>query len=158
MKNEDEIARMTVAAQVAAVGQQTARLLSVAGADELAVFGAVRSKMEQCAGIRIAFAGELLTGVERSSRLGISIATREIHDGDPVICDLAPRVNGYWGDSCSAFVVGGAPEKDYERMYKAAHETLRLAVAELRPGLRVCGFDASLREFMKGQGYAYLVG
>mgnify|MGYP003674188001 CR=1 FL=1 len=155
IKSAAECARMTVSAQVAAIGQMEARKLSQPGSDEMAVFGAVRSKMEQAAGQRIAFAGEYITGIGRSAKLGEAIAPRRIETGDPVICDLAPRVNGYWGDSCTAFIAGGAPSDAYRAMYSAARETLDLAISELRPGLRACDFDATLRTHMKGLGYAY---
>lgn len=155
VKTETEIVRMQFAAQVAAAGQNEARRLSVPGADEMAVFGGVRSKMEQVAGSRVAFAGEYITGVERSAQLGSPIAPRAVLYGDAVICDLAPRVAGYWGDSCTAFIVGGAPSEAYEKMYDAAKETLDLAISELRPGLRACDFDKQLRAHMKGLGYEY---
>lgn len=155
VKTDAEALHMSFAAKVAAAGQIETRLLSIPGADEMAVFGAVRSKMEQVAGARVAFAGEYITGIDRSAQLGTPIGPRLIQNGDPVICDLAPRVNGYWGDSCTAFVVGGAPSEAYERMYNAAKETLDLAISELRPGLRACDFDAQLRAHMKGLGYEY---
>lgn len=155
VKNEKEVALMAIAASVAAAGQREARLLSVPGACELDVFGRIRSKMEVMSNARCPLAGEYITGVDRTSQLGLPLAARIIENGDPVVCDLAPRVSGYWGDSCSAFVVGGEPSGDYERMYDAAKSTLDLAISELRPGLRVCDFDATLRAHMKAQGYEY---
>lgn len=150
-----ELERMKRAAEVAAIGQSEARRLSVPGADELAVFGGIRSKMEQAAGHRVAFAGEYLTGVVHSSTLGQPIGPRIMQDGDPIICDLAPRVNGYWGDSCNGFVVGPKASDAFRRLHAAAKETLELAQVELRPGIRVCDFDARLRAHMKGLGYTY---
>ncbi len=155
VKSAVEIEKMTRAAQVAAIGQAEARRLSVPGADELEVFGGIRSKMEQAAGQRIAFAGEYLTGIEHSSTLGRPIGRRTLQDGDPIICDLAPRVNGYWGDSCNGFVVGNTASEGFRALHAAAKETLELAVSELRPGLRVCDFDATLRAHMKSLGYSY---
>ncbi|MCR9138453.1 MAG: M24 family metallopeptidase [Alphaproteobacteria bacterium] len=155
VKNEDEVTHMAFAAKVAAAGQNEARRLSVPGACEMDNFGRIRSKMEVMSNARCALAGEYITGVDRTSQLGLPISDRIIEAGDPVVCDLAPRVAGYWGDSCSAFVVGGEPTAEYERMYDAAKNTLELAIAELRPGLRVCDFDAKLRAHMKGLGYEY---
>ena len=155
VKSAAEAVKMTRAAEVAAIGQAEARRLSVAGADEMAVFGGIRSKMEQAAGQRIAFAGEYISGADRSAQLGLPIAPRTIAEGDPIICDLAPRVNGYWGDSCNGFVAGGSASDEFRRLHATAKETLELAVSELRPGLRVCDFDAKLRAHMKASGYEY---
>jgi hypothetical protein len=27
-------------------------------------------------------------------------------EGEPILCNLAPRANGYWGDSCNTIFVG----------------------------------------------------
>ncbi len=155
VKNDAEVALMTNAAQVAAAGQKEARRLSVPGACEMENFGHVRSAMEVMANARCPLAGEYITGVDGTSRLGTPISDRTLENGDPVLCDLAPRVAGYWGDSCSAFIVGGEPVDAYRRMYDAAKSTLDLAIAELRPGLRACDFDATLRAHMKGMGFEY---
>lgn len=64
-------------------------------------------------------------------------------------------MNGWWGDSCAAWVVGGAPSDAYDRMHAAAAAALDLAIAETRPGLRVCDLDRSLRDHMAAQGYTY---
>lgn len=155
IKTETELKHLRFAAEVAASGQVEARALSVDGAHELDNFGAIRAHMEMMSNQRLPLAGEYVTGLERTSVLGTALNNRVISDGDPVVCDLAPRVNGYWGDSCSAFVVGGQPTDAYLDMYNAAKSTLELAIAELRPGLRVCDFDAKLREHMKAKGYEY---
>lgn len=155
VKSDAEVMLMTFAAQVAAAGQVEARRLSIPGACELDVFGRIRSKMEVMSNARVAFAGEYITGVDRTSQLGLPINDRVVELGDPVVCDLAPRVAGYWGDSCSSFVVGGNPSDEYMHMYNAAKSTLDLAISELRPGLRACDLDAQLRAHMKGLGYEY---
>jgi Xaa-Pro aminopeptidase len=155
VKNDAEVGLMTFAAKVAAAGQDEARRLSVPGACEIDVFGRIRSKMEVMSNSRCAFAGEYITGVERTSQLGLPINDRILELGDPVVCDLAPRVAGYWGDSCSAFIVGGNASDKYLHMYNAAKSTLELAISELRPGLKVCDFDAQLRAHMSGLGYEY---
>lgn len=155
VKTDDELAKLRKAAQVAAIGQQAARAQSTPGTTELEVWGRMRTAMERAAGERCAMAGEYLSGIDRTSVLGLQPSERALKDGDPIVCDLAPRVNGYWGDSCSAFVVGHQPGEDYAKLFKAAKETLDLAIAELRPGLRVCDFDALLRANMERHGFSY---
>lgn len=155
VKTSTELQKLRFAAEVAAAGQIEARAQSADGACELDIWGRIRAKMEVMANQRLPLAGEYVTGVDRTSVLGSPLSNRIMHDGCPIVCDLAPRVNGYWGDSCTAFVVGGQPSDEYVHMYNAAKETLDLAIAELRPGLKVGDFDATLRAHMKSKGYEY---
>jgi hypothetical protein len=37
-------------------------------------------------------------GAGRPDRVG--------QEGEPILCNLAPRANGYWGDSCNTIFVG----------------------------------------------------
>ncbi|MFN3172241.1 MAG: M24 family metallopeptidase [Hyphomicrobiales bacterium] len=155
VKTDREIAKLRKAAEVAAAGQEAARAQSVPGITELEVWGRIRTAMERAAGERCALAGEYLSGIERTSVLGLQPTERALQNGDPIVCDLAPRVSGYWGDSCSAFVVGNEPTEPYVKLFNASKETLDLAIAELRPGLRVCDFDAMLRANMQRHGFSY---
>lgn len=155
VKTAPELARLRFCAEVAAEGQRAARALSRPGSVEIENFGHARAVMEAMADARVALAGEYITGVERTATLGLPLNARILADGDPVLCDLAPRVAGYWGDSCASYVVGGHPSAEYEAMYAAARDTLTLAIATLRPGLRVCDFDANLRAHMAGRGFGY---
>lgn len=155
VKTGSEIAKLRKAAEVAATGQETARAQSVPGITELEVWGRMRTAMERAAGERCAMAGEYLSGIERTSVLGLQPTERALENGDPIVSDLAPRVNGYWGDSCSAFVVGHEPSEAYLKLFEASKETLDLAISELKPGLRVCEFDAMLRANMERHGYSY---
>ena len=72
-----------------------------------------------------------------------------------MICDLAPRINGYWGDSCSSFTVGGGGSPAYQKMFDTAKLTLDLAISEIRPGLKVSELDRTLRDFMQKSGFSY---
>lgn len=155
VKTANEITKLRKAAGVASIGQETARAQSVAGMTELEVWGRMRTAMERAVGERCAMAGEYLSGIERTSVLGLQPTERALQTGDPIVCDLAPRVNGYWGDSCSAFVVGHAPNEAYVKLFEASKETLDLAISELRPGLRVCDFDTMLRANIQRYGYSY---
>jgi len=155
IKTNVEIDKLRFAAQVAAAGQEEARIVSTAGVAELEAFALIRARMERMANNRCALTGEFVSGVERTSTLGSPPVERIMAEGDPVLCDLAPRVEGYWGDSCGAFVIGSQPTDAYVHLFEAAKETLNLAIAELKPGLRICDFDSQLRANMIGHGYSY---
>jgi Xaa-Pro aminopeptidase len=155
VKTGAEIARLTRCGEVAAAGQERARKASSPGATEAGVLNEIRARMETLADARCALAGEYMAGSDRTARLGLPVSAHPVSAGDPVICDLAPRVAGYWGDSCGAFVVGDRAPEPYLAMWRAARDALALAEAELRPGLRVSDFDRTIRDFMAGRGRSY---
>lgn len=154
VKTAAEIAALRRAAARASDGQRAARRLSRAGMSELEVLNAIRGVIEDGAGMRCALAGEYVAGIAHTATLGTPPGSRKLVAGDPVICDLAPRVGGYWGDSCASFAVGHADDR-WLRIFHRARETLELAVATLRPGISVADFDRALRAHMAGAGLGY---
>ncbi len=54
--------------------------------------------METFAGERLPITGDFVSGVDRTAKAGGWPNARVIAAGDPVICDLAPLVDGYLGD------------------------------------------------------------
>ncbi|WP_426231753.1 M24 family metallopeptidase [Pararhizobium sp. DWP3-4] len=154
IKTPSELIALRSAASVASAGQIAARSLSRVGMSEVEVLNAIRAVMEQEAGGRCALAGEFLGGVNHTAMLGTNPGPRRLLGGDPILCDLAPRVAGYWGDSCSSFTLG-APSEAWCSIYKSVHETLMLAISTLRSGLTVHAFDTSLRAHMRKMGLEY---
>jgi Xaa-Pro dipeptidase len=80
-----------------------------------------------------------------------SLSCREIQAGDPVIVDLAPRVNGYWGDSCNTFI-SGKPTDEHERVFAEIASALAEAIATVRPGMPVHQLDEDLRKRLAALG------
>lgn len=155
VKTEAEIALLARCGRIAAAGQEQARAASRAGETETGVLNAIRVRMEGMADARCALAGEYMTGIDRTAQLGLPVSAHPVAAGDPVICDLAPRVAGYWGDSCGSFVVGTRASDAYTSMWSAARGALALAEAEVRPGLSVAALDGMVRGFMADRGYSY---
>ena len=154
VKTASEIAALRHVGAITAQGQIAARAVSRAGLSEVEVLNGIRAVIEQAAGLRCPLTGEYVGGIERTATLGSPPGARRLMPGDPVIVDLAPRVAGYWGDSCASFVIG-TPTHAWMQMFSRARETLALAMATLRPGLGVGSFDAALRAHMAGAGYGY---
>jgi Xaa-Pro aminopeptidase len=69
---------------------------------------------------------------------------RAIASGDLVLCDLAPRVDGTWGDSC-ATVAAGEPARDHIAHQRQVAQALERAIAAIRPGARAGDVDALTR-------------
>ena len=154
IKTPGEIDLLQRAAQTAAIGQRTALAESRPDLSELDVFGRIRSAMERFAGERVPVTGDYLSGIERTAQCGGWPIERIIQAGEPIICDLAPRVAGYWGDSCGSFVTA-APGKAYQQLYRASEEAFQTALSIIRSGLRVDELDRTLRAVVARHGYAY---
>lgn len=145
VKTPDEIAAMRRVAEVTSVGQREALRASSAGRTELEVFADIRLAMETAAGGRICVAGEYSSGVDRTPAVFDWPRNRKLEPGDPVVADIAPRVAGYWGDSCNTLVIGGEPSAEQTRVLAAARAGLEQACESLRPGITAAAFDAGVR-------------
>lgn len=154
VKTSGELALLKRAAEIAAIGQEAARALSVVDTSELEIFSGVRSAMERAAGVRCPVTGDFLSGVARTAAMAGGPIERMMQVGDPVICDLAPRIEGFWGDSCGSFCLG-QPTERYLGMFSAARAALEAAEAEIRPGLSVSSLDAFLRDVVNSRGFDY---
>jgi Xaa-Pro dipeptidase len=154
IKCEAEKPLLRRAAETAAVGQNAFYKYLQPGRCELEVFNDIRREMEIFAGQRIAMAGDFVSGREQTSRVGGWPTARRIEAGDPVICDLSPRVGRYWGDSCAS-VVAGEAGSGFLKLFGAAKSALTHAVSVMRPGLRISDLDAQLREIVRREGFHY---
>jgi Xaa-Pro aminopeptidase len=143
VKDPDEIERVRAAIRVCDAGQAAARDYACPGITELEVWARVRLAMEAAAGERVPVLADLAAG-ERTADTGGAPTNYELRDGDLVICDLVPRVAGYWGDSCATIAIG-MPSKQAREQHRASSEALARGVAALRPGARAADLDASLR-------------
>ena len=154
VKSGEEIARLWRAIDLTTVGQHTARRLLQPGMTEIELFNAVRGAMEQAAGCRLPIAGDLVAGAVRTANAGGWPLEVTIGEGDLVIVDLAPRLAGYWGDSCNT-LCAGEPAIAHRRMIQATTEALARGIEAARPGLRASELDALCRRHVESYGYAY---
>ena len=152
VKTSDEIAALRHAAEVAAVGQREALRATAAGRTELEVFADIRCAMETAAGGRVCVAGEYSSGVDRTPAVFDWPRNRRLEIGDPVVADIAPRVAGYWGDSCNTLVIGGEPSAEQRRVLAAAQAGIDKACETLRPGITAAEFDAGVRAAVVAAG------
>lgn len=154
-KRPDEVAAIERAVAIAGIGQDAARRAVIAGASELEAWAHVSGAMQQAAGARVPTIADLVTG-PRTAEIGGPPGPRVIGDGDGVICDIIPRVDGWWGDSCAAWIVGGEPADDETvRMHAACRTALDAGVAALQVGATAADVDRICRSIVAEAGYAY---
>jgi Xaa-Pro dipeptidase len=157
IKDEAEIARLRHAFEVAdAMHAEIRRILrgeATAGLSEIELYSAAKAAGEHEAGERMALHADLLAG-PRTADTGGNPGSRVIRNGDLVMADLAPRVDGYWADTCSATVVG-APSEEQLRVSGIVRSVLEQGIERARPGTPAADLDRFLRKEMRRAGFGY---
>jgi Xaa-Pro aminopeptidase len=149
-KRRDEVEAVARAIAACDAGQAAARDATRAGAEELAVWTAARAAVERAAGSRVPLIADLVSG-PRTAEVGGPPTRRTLADGDLVLCDLVPRVDGLWGDSCATWPVGAAPAAA-ERAHAAARAALDAALQRVRSGAAAREVDAAARSVLAEAG------
>lgn len=143
VKDDDELEALRAAVAVCDAGQRAAREHARPGISELDLWSRVRAAIESAAGGRTPLVADLVSGA-RTAEIGGPPGTRVLAEGDLVLCDLVPRVSGYWGDSCATFAVGEA-DPAARAQHAAARDALARGIDALRPGRRAGELDALVR-------------
>ncbi len=153
VKDEDEIQLIRHVCEVTSWGQITARQLVSEGVSEIEIYSLVKAKIEEKAGARTPLLADMISG-ERTWEVGGHPSTRRLRRGDLVICDLVPRIDGYWGDSCSTISVGGASE-EHRRLHRIVMTALQKGIESVRPGVSAMELDKIVRGEIRRHGYDY---
>ena len=146
-KDPDEVELIRNAIAVCDAGQAAVRAEARAGMSELDLWAATRAALEDAAGTRIPVLADLVSG-PRTVDVGGPPGLRVLEEGDLVLCDLVPRVSGYWGDSCSTFVLG-EPTAAALSAHARSLDTLEAVVAAIRPGVLAGDLDALARSTLE---------
>lgn len=154
VKTATEIALLREAALTASAGQRAFIEHSKADRSELEIFAEIRLAMESRAGERLPLTGDFISGKTRTSEFMGWPTNRIIATGDPLICDLAPRVKGYWGDSCASAMLGKTTA-GFEKQFNTVKSALDLAIEIIRPGLGIGELDQKLQAHISANGYGY---
>lgn len=153
-KTAAELATLKRCAEAVAIGQNRFHAALQPGRSELEVFADIRSAIEMFAGCRVPITGDFLSGPARTAGFTGWPIHRIIEPGDPVMADLAPRIDGYWGDSC-ATTSAGPPSAGFTKLFEVSKGALTHAQEILRPGITAQAFDAELRAYVGRHGYSY---
>ena len=143
VKDPDELEALRRAIAVCDAGQHAARAHAHPGISELELWSRVRAAVEQAAGCRTPVVADLVSGA-RTAEVGGAPGERVLAEGDLVLCDLVPRVQGYWGDSCATFAIGESDDRT-RAQHAAVREALTRGIEAVRPGLRAGELDALVR-------------
>jgi Xaa-Pro aminopeptidase len=151
-KTADELAQLRRCAALTDVAQGAALAAVRPGASELDVFAAIAAAIDAAAGEHVHLAADLLSGPERTAEVMGGPTARVLEAGDPVICDVVPRLGGYFGDSCNTLAAGGELAPGVRPLYRAAAEALAVAAGVLRPAISAGALDAAVRGAIAAHG------
>jgi Xaa-Pro aminopeptidase len=153
VKDEDELDALRAAIRAADAGQAAARALAAPGVDELELWNGIRAAIEAHVGGRTPVLADLVAG-RRTAEVGGPPSQRPLESGDLVIVDLVPRVEGYWGDSCTTLALAEPPPA-VARAHRAAIAALEAARAAVVPGALAGDVDAAARSVLAEEGLSY---
>jgi Xaa-Pro aminopeptidase len=155
LKTKDELAYLRAACALCDVGQQAARSTALAGKSEIEVYSAIHAALEADVKARVPLGADVVSG-ERTLEMGGDAGERVIQFGELLMTDIHPRhPNGYWGDSCATFVVGGEPSVEQCKVQEILWEALQRGRDLLKPGVKANKVDAVVRGSLNARGYDY---
>ena len=158
VKSPDEIVKLRDCAQLCEFGQEAVRdLVREAGMSEIEMYSQVKARMEQHVTGRFALQDALHAGVNSQSAFPGMPTDYVPQNGDLLISDIVPYLNGYWGDTCSSYVVGGenAITDRHRAMHKIALEAFEIGFEASKPGVTAGEIDALVRGYIAKHGYEY---
>jgi Xaa-Pro dipeptidase len=151
VKTPDEIRKLRASLALTGVGHAAARAAVQVGRREIDVWNAAHGAMQAAAGRRVPSGEDCLVGRRENNLSGWPL-DHEIRAGDSFIVDLAPILEGYWGDSCGTYYPG-EPTAKQVAMHRAVAEALELGASLLRPGAVARDVDAQVKAFMARFGF-----
>ena len=143
IKEPDEIVRIAAAAQLVAVGHRALREACRPGISEFELWEVAKAEIAAGAGEPADAVVDLMAG-ERTALIGEPPGESRVRDGDAILFDLAPRLHGYWADSCATFVCG-RPSPEIARRHRAIADALEHGLERARPGVTAGAVDAAIR-------------
>ncbi len=151
VKSPEELTKIRAALEICDHGQRELQARMAAGATELHLWGLAKAAMESAAGSRLPVLTDLVAG-RRTADIGGLPGGYALQPGDPLIFDVVPRRDGYWGDNAATFFLG-APSAEMAKAYGVVRDTLRRAVDCVRPGLAARELDRQMRAAIRDHGY-----
>jgi Xaa-Pro aminopeptidase len=149
-KSPSELAALRRSIAVCDLAQAAAAAKAVPGVTQQELFATIRDTVETATGT----ATPILIEASYGGNFGEDGKDRALREGDLLVVDIAPRVAGYWGDSCNTHVLG-EPTDEQRRMLTVIREALAMGTEAARPGVEAEAVDAIMRDHVAGHFPAY---
>jgi Xaa-Pro aminopeptidase len=150
VKNEEERKLMRKAAQVASDGVQAGLDVLAPGVTEYEVYGAFMGRLYELGSEGDGFYPFLTSGPVTEGALYPT--NRALQEGDAIVMDMGPIVEGYNGD-CMRTGFVGEPTEEFKELYRVNYEAMQAGIETIRPGIHISEVDAAVRRVATGYGY-----
>jgi Xaa-Pro dipeptidase len=142
------------ASRLADIVQQAVKDHAEPGVGEAELAGLAAAAMNREAGRRVPAILTVTTGAAASATGGGVATGRVVQQGDLVLTDTSPWIDGAWSDSANAVFVG-EPDGDTRRRFDAVRRALHEGIALCRPGAVAREIDRQVRELLAEHGPTY---
>lgn len=78
---------------------------------------------------------------------------RKLEEGDIVSVDVGAYIDGFHGDSCKTFAVGKI-SNEAKALMKSTEESLYMAIAMAKPGVRLGDIGYAIQKYNEDNGYS----
>jgi Xaa-Pro dipeptidase len=146
VKDGDELVAMAESRVHALKGQNAIDASTKPGERDLDLFTAGWAAAQTSAGVPVEFVGSVASGVHTAEVAPPVYVPggKQVEPGDPILSDVAVRVNGYWSDTTRTTIVGENDEATGVRDEIAS--ILEHSAGALRTGTSVSEFYGHLRD------------
>ena len=158
VKDAEEVALMTRAAEIARTGIEAAAEFLRPGITENEVGAEIEYAMRKAGGSGVATPVFVNSGY-RSCWLHGTTTEKMVERGDLVVVDVVPRYRGYCANLTRTFVVG-PPAPAQVDLYETYRRAQAAGIAAVKPGIRNREIDAAAQQVFTeaGHGERYVAG
>jgi Xaa-Pro aminopeptidase len=142
------------ACRLADVVQQTVKDLAAPGVSEAELAGLAAAAMFKEAGRRVPAILTVTAGAEATATGGGVATERVVKEGDLVLTDTSPWIDGAWSDTANTVYIG-TPDAETRRRFDAVRHALEDGIALCRPGAVARDVDREVRSMLAEHGPTY---
>ncbi len=115
--------------------------------------GAISAPLGYPQGSANPFPKHCCTSVNHVVCHGIPSPSHVLREGDIINVDVTPIIDGFHGDTSRTFIVGDA-DPEVRRLVDDTYESMRLGIAQVRPGGHVGDIGHAIQTFAQGRGHS----
>jgi Xaa-Pro dipeptidase len=154
VRSDPELSAIRRASRLADVVQQAVKDLAAPGVSEAELAGLAAAEMFREAGRRVPAILTVTAGADATATGGGVATERVIQEGDLVLTDTSPWIDGAWSDTANAVYVG-TPDRDTRRRFDAVRRALHVGISLCRPGVVAKDVDREVRSLLAEHGPTY---
>jgi len=155
LRQEPALDAVRRASRLADVVQQAVKDHAAPGVSEAELAGLAAAAMFNEAGRRVPAILTVSTGAEATATGGGVATGRVVQEGDLVLTDTSPWIDGAWSDTANAVLVG-TPDRVTRQRFDAVRRALHDGIELCRPGVVARDVDRKVRELLAEHGPTYV--